>query len=378
MTTADELYGARPGLFARVRNILIRPQAEWRRIASEDHAPLIGSYVVPLVVLGAIISFAASVLYGDSFALNASLVSKAVSAALYVVFAIAGVLASSLVISWLAPRFGAEANGEHANRLAAYAATPILVATFAAIAPPIAGGVVAVGVIYALVLLALGMEPLMPLRDPGNNVPRFTILFAVIAALMAALVATFVGPLIHSGREALTGAVASVAPPPAAPVIVSRSGAELAIDRLSQANGASILTDPARLSEQFPDSLPGGFARQSFSTAQRGGISRADAVYRDGAATLSLSIIQYGSAVDPAALAALLAVQADGTVEGGYNRTQSIDGRFYAEEVRAASSRYVVIGRGVVMVAQGGVTMDQARAAVETIGVDRLEAMFGR
>ncbi|MEQ1817038.1 MAG: Yip1 family protein [Terricaulis sp.] len=378
MTTVDELDGARPGLFARVRNILIRPQSEWRRIASEDHAPLIGSYVVPLVVLGAIISFGASVLYGGSFALNAALVSKGVSAALYAVFAIAGVLASAFIISWLAPRFGAEANGEHANRLAAYSATPILVATFAAIAPPVAGGVVAVGVIYALVLLALGMQPLMPLRDPGNNVPRFTILFALIAALMIALVATFVGPLIHSGREALNGAVVSVAPPLAAPQIATRSGAELAIDRLSQASGASILTDPARLAEQFPDSLPGGFARQSTSSAQRGGISRADAAYRDGAAMLSLSIIQFSSDVDPTALAALLAVQADGTVEGGYNRTQSIDGRFYAEEVRAAFSRYIVIGRGMVMIAQGGVTMDQARASVETIGLDRLESMFGR
>lgn len=157
-----------------------------------------------------------------------------------------------------------------------------------------------------------------------------------------------------------------------------RSGAELAIDRLSQASGASVLVDSARLGEQFPDSLPGGFSRQSISGAQRGGISRADAVYRDGAATLSVSIIQFGSEVDPAAFAALLAVRDDGVVEGGYDRTQSIDGRFYAEEVRATSSRYVVIGRGVVMIARGGVTMDQARAAVETIGLDRLENMFGR
>lgn len=378
MTTADELYGPRPGLFARVRNILIRPQSEWRRIAAEDHVPLIGSYVMPLALLGGVVSFAASVLYGGSFALNASLVSKGVSAVLYVAFAVLGVIAAGVIIKWLAPRFGAEPNGEHADRLAAYSATPILAAMFAAIAPPVAGGVVAAGVIYALVLLALGMQPLMPLRDPDNSVPRFTILFAVIAALVIALFAMFVGPLINSGREMLTGAVEAVAPPPAAPDLPRRSGAELAIDRLSQANATSILTDPARLEEQFPDSLPGGFARQSTSKAQRGGVSRSDASYRDGGATLSLSILQFDSDVDPAALAALLAVQADGAVDGGYNRTQSIDGRFYAEEVRAASSRYVVIGRGVAMIAQGGVTMDQARAAVETIGLQRLEGLFGR
>src|SRR5690606_16116752 len=59
-------------------------------------------------------------------------------------------------------------------------------------------------------------------------------------------------------------------------------------------------------------------------------------------------------------------------------RSQSIDGRLYAEDVGAQTARYVVIGRGVVMIAEGGVTMDQARAAVETIGLQRLEAMFGR
>ncbi|MCX7357849.1 MAG: Yip1 family protein [Alphaproteobacteria bacterium] len=378
MTTAGELYGERPGLVARARNILVRPQSEWRRVASEDHAPLIGSYVMPLVVLGGVVSFAASVLYGGAFALNASLISKALSAVLYVVLAPFGVMAAAFVVKWLAPRFGAEPNGENAERLATYSATPILVAMLAAVAPPVYGGVVAAGGIYALVLLALGVEPLMPLRDPGNNVPRFTILFAAIAALWVALFAMFVSPLINSGRDALTGVVAAVAPPPAPSDIPSRSAAELAIERLSQANARSILTDPARLVEQFPDSLPGGLQRQATSQAQRGGVSRADASYRDGATSLSLSILQFDSDVDPAAVAALLAVKADGAVEDGYDRTQSIDGRFYAEEVRATSSRYIVIGRGVVMIAQGGVTMDQARAAVETIGLQRLEAMFGR
>lgn len=112
--------------------------------------------------------------------------------------------------------------------------------------------------------------------------------------------------------------------------------------------------------------------------AQGGGIARADAVYRLNASTLSLTIIQFSHDVDPAAFTALLDVKPDGAQQGGYDRTQSIDGRFYAEEVREASSRYIVIGRGVVMIAQGSVTMDQARAAVETIGLQRLEGMFGR
>lgn len=378
MTTVDELYGPRPGLFARVRNILIAPQAEWRRIAGEDPAPLTSSYVLPIALLGAIVGLAASVGYGGAFAIDADLIWQAVSAGLYIVFALVGVSVAAFAINVLAPRFGAEANADHAKRLAAYSATPILVAAFAAVAPPIAGGVVAAAVIYALVLLALGMQPLMPLRDPDNNVPRFVVTFAAIAAAFAALTATFIGPLAHSGREALASTMATVTPPPPAPDIPVRSAAELALERLSQSDAAFILTDPARLGEQFPESAPGGFARQSIATAKRGGISRADATYRLGDSTLSLTIIQFAHDVNPSAFAALLDVKADGAHEDGYDRTQSIDGRFYAEEVRANSSRYIVIGRGVVMIAQGGVTMDQARAAVETIGLQRLEGMFGR
>ena len=66
------------------------------------------------------------------------------------------------------------------------------------------------------------------------------------------------------------------------------------------------------------------------------------------------------------------------TIAGRSIGVFNVDGRFYAEEVRAGTSRYVVIGRGVIMIAEGGVTMDQARAAVETIGLQRLEALFGR
>jgi len=378
LMTTDALYtGERPGLIARVRDILIRPPTEWRRVASEDPAPLIGSYVLPLALLGGVVSFAASVLYAGAFAINAALVSKAVSALLYVVFAVLGVIVASWVIGWLAPRFGAETNGR-SMQLAAYAATPILVSALFAVAPPIAGVMMGVGVIYALILVAMGMQPLMPPRDPGNDVPRFTLGFAGIMAVMVALTATFVGPLIHSGREALLGVVATVAPPPAAPEIERRSAAETAIAFLAQGDASLMLTDPSRLEEQFPDSLPGGFTRQSVTKAQGGGVSRADGVYRDGTATLSVSIIQFSANVEPAALAELLDVKSDGPVEGGYNRTQTIDSRFFAEEVRAGASRYVVIGRGVIMIAEGGVTMDQARAAVETIGLQRLEGLFGR
>jgi hypothetical protein len=46
--------------------------------------------------------------------------------------------------------------------------------------------------------------------------------------------------------------------------------------------------------------------------------------------------------------------------------------------VAGVNARYIVIGRGVAMIAEGGVTRDQARAAIETIDLQRLEAEFSR
>ncbi len=375
--SSDVLSGERPGLFSRARDILMRPQSEWERIAGEDDAPLIGPYVVPLAIAGAVISFAAGVPY-SGFDINAALAWRGIAAALYVVFTVLGVIVAAWLINFLARRFGAEGDGGKARQLAAYSATPVLVAATGALAPPVALMVTLAGVFYALILLAIGVKRLMPMADAENNVPRFTLTFAVLSIAVGALASVFIGPLVNMGREALVGAVETVMPERAAPEIARRSPAELAVRRLAEAYGAQVLADPERLSEQMPDSLPGSFQRQSVATAQRGGVSRADAVYSDGSNTLSVSIIQFAGSVDPAAFASILEIKPDGALEGGYVRSQSIDGRLYAEEVSGSRARYVVIGRGVVMIAQGGVTVDRARAAVETIDLQRLESMFSR
>jgi len=375
--SADVSSGERSGLVARARDILIRPQSEWRRIAGEQPSPLMGPYIVPLAILGAVAGFGARLLY-DGVTLNAALAWRGASAALYVLFAVLGVIAVAMIIRFFAKRFGAETEPGRAQQLAAYSATPILIAAVGALAGPAAPIFTAAGVAYALILLSIGVGQVLALPDAENNVPRFTLAVLVTSAVGAALATMLIGPLVNSGREALTGAVEAGAPPPAAPEIAERSPAELAIERLTQGYGARVLTDPARLGEQYPDTLPGGLARQSVATAARGGVSRADAVYAREGASMRLSIIQLGATLDPVAGAALFDVAPDGAREGGYTRSQSIDGRFYVEAVEGEHVRYVVIGRGVAMIAEGDVTVDQARAAIETIDLARLEAAFGR
>jgi hypothetical protein len=375
--SADAVLGERPGLLARALNILLRPQSEWRRIAAEEPSPLIGPFVAPLAIIGALAEAAAHFIYGG-FSFDAELAWRAIGAALYVVFAITGVIVAQFLINILAQRFGAEADGSRAKQLAAYSATPILMAALGALIAPMAAIITALGVVYAIILLGMGVGRLMPMPDAENNTPRFTLTFAASAGAIAALAAAFIGPLVNSGREALTGAVEAAMPEPPAPIVAERSDAESAIERLAQEHGARVLADPVRLEEQFPDSLPGGFARLSVASAQGGGVARSDATYAQGAAQLRVAIIQFGSNVDPAGAATLFDVGDDGARQNGYARSQRIDGRLFAEQVEGDNARYIVIGRGVAMMAEGVVTVDQARAAVETIDLQRLEAQFGR
>jgi uncharacterized protein YcfJ len=82
-----------------------------------------------------------------------------------------------------------------------------------------------------------------------------------------------------------------------------------------------------------------------------------------------------------AGMAAGMNVQENRQDADGYSRTQTIDGRVYNEEVQTngGSVSYGVIGRGVAVTAggSGGVTIDQARAVVQAIDVQRLEQTFG-
>ena len=147
-----------------------------------------------------------------------------------------------------------------------------------------------------------------------------------------------------------------------------------------QGGAAGTTIDPALVQAQLPQTLPGGFALTSSSSSAAIGMSQAEGVYRSADAELRLIVVQTGTMGALASLAAGMNVQENSQSADGYARTQTIDGRIYSEEVNTASSSasYGIIGRGVAVSAEGThITLDQARAAVETVGVQRLEREFG-
>lgn len=131
----------------------------------------------------------------------------------------------------------------------------------------------------------------------------------------------------------------------------------------------------------LPRALPGGFALSSTSNASGAGASQAEGVYQNGEARLTLTVVDMGAMGALAAVAGAAGIQQSRQDADGYARTNTVDGRVISEEVSqsAGTVSYSVTGRGIVVTAQGsgGVTIEQARAAVEAVGVQRLEQQAG-
>lgn len=377
MSTTDTAEAGPQSWFGRVRGMLLAPQIEWRRIAQEEPAPLLGSYVAPLAALGA----AAGVLKGlmdQSFRLDSSWSWLLISAALSVVFALLAVALIGRLANFFAPRFGGERNEGRARQLAAYAATAALVGGVTVIIPWISPLLMLAGLAYSAILFGMGARVM--LQTPEERVPAFVLSAFGAAALVAVIVALLINPLLERGRTAL----ASVTPPIATPTSATtpsaeprRSEVELALARLAHSGGSRMPIDPARLEEQLPQTLPGGFALSATSSGTPQGLPEARGIYASEGAVMSVQLVHLGAVTDFGAAAALLDVPEASA--GGYVRRDQTDGRLFVERTEGDAVQYVVIGRGVALRIEGsgGVTVDRARSAVETLGIQRLEHLFG-
>jgi energy-converting hydrogenase Eha subunit A len=374
MSTTDTAEAGPQSWFGRVRGMLLAPQIEWRRIAQEEPAPLLGSYVAPLAALAA----AAGVLKGllDQFRLDSSWSWLPISAALSVVFALLAVALIGRLANFFAPRFGGERNEGRARQLAAYAATAALVGGVTVIIPWIAPLLVLAGLAYSAILFGMGARAM--LQMPEERVPAFLLSVLGAAALVAVIAAMLVNPLLERGRTAL----ASVTPAIAAPTSATTPSAEprrseVELARLARSGGSRAPIDPARLEEQLPQTLPGGFALSATSSGTPQGLPEARGIYASEGAVMAVQLVHLGAVTDFAAAAALLDVPEASA--GGYVRRDQTDGRLFVERAEGDAVQYVVIGRGVALRIEGsgGVTVDRARSAVETLGIQRLEHLFG-
>jgi hypothetical protein len=289
----------------------------------------------------------------------------------------------AFVTNALAPTFGSQQDMGQAHKLAVYGSTAAFLAGVFTILPMLA--ILSIVGLYSLALLYIGLPRLM--KTPEDKRLGYFITIIVVCIVVGIVLNVVMGSVrgMIPGYGAPSYTFGQNAPAPAQGEVTLPGGGTVNLEELQKQaeamqGGASVAVDPARVQAQLPQSLPGGFALTSSSSGAAMGMSQAEGVYRSGEAELRLSVVQTGAMGQLASAAAGMNVQENRQDAQGYARTQTIDGRIYSEEVNnaAGSASYSVIGRGVAVTAEGSnITLDQARAAVETVGVQRLEREFG-
>jgi hypothetical protein len=147
--------------------MLFAPKTEFARIAAADGATsrIYTGFVMPLALLDALVGFIHVSIVGTTEPVNgavrASLAGGLLTAVLVFLFGLLGICVVAWVIDVLAPFFGAVPNRRLASATAAYASTPIWLATVLVPFPTVWAPVEVLAVMYHTWLLYLGLNVLM-------------------------------------------------------------------------------------------------------------------------------------------------------------------------------------------------------------------------
>jgi hypothetical protein len=394
MSTEPSVNASGPGLVDRAKNILLQPRAEWDRIAPEpaDVGKLYMGYAVPLAGLAAIcmvIGYTVFGIGGFGFHIRLSPVQAIVSGVIQFVMTLVGIFVLALITNALAPNFGSTANQGQAHKLSVYSYTASLLSGVFMIYPPLA----ALGILglYSFVLMYLGLPRLMKTPE-DKRVGYFATIIVVAIIVFFVIGAVSAGVRGAVGGFAMPGATFGQSTPTPEPsaegTVTLPGGGSIDLSELEkmgeayssgQVNTAAI--DPTQLQGYLPQSLPGGFTQTSLSSGTGGAMgmnaSQAEAVYERGEARMTVTLVHMGAMGGIASMAGAMGVQQSRQDADGYSRTNTVDGRVVTEEMSRSANHasYGVVGRGVALTAEGsGISIDEARAAVEAIGVQRLEA----
>lgn len=152
-------------------SIIVRPIATWRSIslAHDSFATLFFGYVVPLNALGPLATFVAEHYVGfriDHVVYRSGAPEALAQAAFKFVFALVGLMLVTLLVDALAPAFGARRHFRTSFRIAAFAYTPVWLASLAVLVPAL-GFLELAALAYVIFLLRAGIVALMGIA-PGR------------------------------------------------------------------------------------------------------------------------------------------------------------------------------------------------------------------
>ncbi len=182
------------GLIDRAKNILLTPQAEFDRIATEpaDVNKIYMGYVLPLVALSAICAFIGLSIFGVSFmgyGYKVPLVAGVVMAVVRVVMGMVGVFALAFITNALAPNFGSQQDMGQAHKFAAYSSTAGFLAGIFAIYPPLA--MLGILGLYSLFLMYIALPRLM--KTPEDKRVGYFATIIVVSIVVWIVIGVVVG-----------------------------------------------------------------------------------------------------------------------------------------------------------------------------------------
>ncbi len=399
-------------LVGRVRQILFSPAQAWPEIEREPATigGIYRQYLVWLALVPAVASFiGASIIgyqslgFGGRLGLGAGLVQLVVG----LVLTLVGVYVVSLVVDWLAPKFGGTANRLAAFKLVAYGSTAALVGGIFAIVP-LLGLLGLLAAIYSIYLLYLGLPVLM--KNPPDRTVLYTIAVVVCAFVVNLLVAMIVGwflpgPARPGQTDIGIGAPQDGSALTAAKVeelsrrieemgrrleTAGRSGdaeqlaraSREAVGEMARGAGGRTPVEAARLKAVLPESV-GGMKRGGYEAQSRSmmglNMSTAEATYQDANRSLKLEIIDTGSAAGLlSGVAGWANVLVDRETDTAIEKTWRSGDRVINVRSDKDGSRAeykLLLPNGIVVEARGRrMSLDEVTAVVAGLDLRELEA----
>ena len=381
-------------MVARAKRILLEPKLEWDRIDVEPASigGIFRGWVLPLAAIPAVAMLIGSLAFGyGAFGITyrPTIMSAVATAIIGYVLSVVGVFVLSLIIDWLAPNFGGTRNRVQATKVAAYSMTASWLAGIFNLIPALS--ILALLGLYSLYLLYLGLPRLM--KTPEDKGMSYT-----AVTIVAAIVLYFVIGLLTVPLAAMFGGGASYAPAAgeiSGTVNVPGMG-EVDLGKLEQASkqmeqaakqmekgAATAAVAPTALQALLPAAI-GSYRRVELSSsgASAGGMggSVAEARYENGAQKVELRVSDIAAVGALAAMGSAFNAQSSTQTETGYEKVGNVDGRMTTEKwdngSKEGSYSVLVANRFMVEASGNASSIDELRAAVNAVGVDRLESLI--
>lgn len=405
----------------RAKNICLTPGAEWPVIAQETTptATLITGYVMPLAAIGAVAGLIGGSLVGVGLPFIGTYrvpITTGIAAAVFAfVMAIVGVFILSLIISALAPTFGAEKNNAQALKVAVYSYTPAWLAGVFQILPAL--GILGIlAAFYGLYLLYLGLPRVM--KCPQDKAIGYTAVVVVCAIVLTVVTGAIGGLLVAPSLSGGLGSIGGLGSVGGSDAVVfdkdsplgklealgqklEESGKKIeaaeksgdtagqtaaAFEALGTLLGGGRRVDPIAI-DQLKPFVPETFAglpRRSSNVEKTGlaglMVSKAEATYSDGAnKDVRLEITDTGGASGLVMLAGWAGVQGERDNDQETERTQRVNGRLVHEKVSKTGGTNefgVVLGDRFLVSAEGdGVDLNTLKSAVSSLDLQKLESL---